>query len=88
MLFREEREEREAPLRETWKEIQGRAQREEKWIRKALERAKNECAKLFEPEPPPFKYLGFKEPAEWQLFYTSLLERLIKTDTELKSSKK
>lgn len=83
-MFREEREKRETPIRETWVEIQCRAQHEPRWARKALERANKECSKLLEPEPPPLINLGLREPVEWKIFYTFLLEWFVRTDGEVK----
>jgi len=83
MMFRKEREKRETPIKDTWREIQRRAQQEHHFVRKALERANKECSELLEPEPPPIIYLGLREPAEWKIFYLFLLERFARTDEEL-----
>lgn len=38
---------------------------------------------MLEPEPPPLIYLGLREPAEWKIFYTFLLEWFVRTDEKV-----
>lgn len=54
------------------------------FIRSALERANKLCLSLLEPTGPAGHFFKFQDKAEWQIFYTYLLERFVRTDEKVK----
>jgi len=78
----QEREKSVDPFREVWESILKQT-KGNPFIHNSLERANKLCLSLLEPKGPLDYYLKLKEPAEWQIFYTYLLERFVRTDEEL-----
>jgi len=83
MRFWEEREKKPDPIRETWEAVLHQAREKDPLVLQALKRANKLCLSLLEPTGPAGHFFKFQNKAEWQVFYTFLLERFVKTDEKV-----
>ena len=83
MGFWLEKEEKASPIKEAWEAVLHQAREKDPLVLQALKRANKLCLRLLESRGPLDYYLKLREEAEWQVFYTFLLERFVKTDEKI-----